>query len=100
MKPWYSLLLGLFLGSAIAPSGWHCAIIFPVNAQITVDGTTNTTLTPTDNGIRIDDGNQAGGNLFHSFNQFSVLNRSEAFFNNADNIINIFSRVTGGDITS
>jgi filamentous hemagglutinin family protein len=91
MKLLRSLLSGLFLASVI---------IVPVQAQITVDGTTNTTLTPTDNGIRIDEGNRAGDNLFHSFSEFSVLNGSEAFFNNANDIVNIFSRVTGGNISN
>ena len=91
MKTWYSLLVGLFLSSSIA---------LPVKAQITTDGTTNTTLTNIDTGIRIDGGNRAEGNLFHSFEQFSVLNGSEAFFNNANDIVNIFSRVTGGNIST
>lgn len=91
MKLWYSLLLGSFLSSAI---------IVPVQAQITVDGTTNTKVISTDNGIRIDDGNKFGANLFHSFDQFSVLNGTEAFFNNANDIVNIFSRVTGGNISN
>ena len=91
MKTWHSLLIGLFLSSSIA---------LPVKAQITVDGTTNTTLTPIDTGIRIDDGDRAGANLFHSFEQFSILNGSEAFFNNANDIVNIFSRVTGGNIST
>ena len=100
MKRFYSIPLELFFPSAIILLGWHCAIAVPVQAQIKVDGTTNTTLTPIENGIRIDDGDKAGDNLFHSFEQFSVLNGSEAFFNNADNIINIFSRVTGGEIST
>ena len=91
MKTLYSLLAGLFLSSSLA---------LPVKAQITIDGTTNTTLTNIDTGIRIDGGNRAEGNLFHSFEQFSVLNGSEAFFNNANDIVNIFSRVTGGDISN
>ena len=91
MTTWYSLLVGLFLSSSLA---------LPVKAQIAVDGTTNTNLTPIENGIRIDDGDRAGNNLFHSFEQFSVLNGSEAFFNNANDIVNIFSRVTGGNISN
>ena len=74
--------------------------ITPVFAQINIDGSTNTTLTPTDNGVRIDDGDRAGGNLFHSFREFSVGTGSEAFFNNASDIVNIFSRVTGGTISN
>ena len=91
MKPWYSLLVGLFLSSAIAVR---------VKAQITVDGTTNTNLTPTDDGVRIERGNRAEGNLFHSFSEFSVLKGTEAFFNNPNDIVNIFSRVTGGNISN
>ena len=91
MKTWSSLLVGFWLSSLIA---------LPTNAQISIDGTTNTQLTPIDNGVRIDEGDRAGGNLFHSFSEFSVLNGSEAFFNNANDIQNIFSRVTGGNIST
>ncbi len=98
MKPLRSLLVGLFLSSAISQIA--VGIALPVKAQIMVDGTTNTTVTPIDDGIRIDEGNRAGNNLFHSFEQFSIPNGSEALFNNANNIINIFSRVTGGNISN
>ena len=91
MKPLSSLLLGLLFSSAIS---------LPLEAQISPDSTTNTTVTPTDNGIRIDQGSRAGDNLFHSFEEFSVPNVSEAFFNNASDIVNIFSRVTGGKISN
>ncbi len=91
MKPWRSLILGLFIAKAIA---------FPSQAQITPDGTTNTITNSTDNGTRIDAGDRAGNNLFHSFQEFSVPNGSEAFFNNANDIVNIFSRVTGGNISN
>ena len=91
MKPVRLLLLGLFMTSAIAPQ---------VQAQISPDGTTNTTVNSTDNGIRIDEGDRSGDNLFHSFEEFSVPNGSEAFFNNQSDIANIFSRVTGGDISN
>ena len=90
MKLWYSLLLGLFLSNAIASQ---------VKSQIIPNGTTDTTVNSTDNGIRIDSGDRAGTNLFHSFEQFSVPNGSEAFFNNQNDIANIFSRVTGGNIS-
>ena len=88
--PW--LWLGILASNFVVSS--------PVKAQITPDGTTNTTVTPLDNGIGIEAGDRAGNNLFHSFEQFSVLNGSEAFFNNANDIVNIFSRVTGGDISN
>ena len=89
MKPYYWLTFSLLT----------CSISIPVRAQITVDGTTNTTLTPTDGEVRIDNGDRAGNNLFHSFDEFSVRNGGSAAFNNAVEIENIFSRVTGGNIS-
>ena len=91
LKLWHSLLLGLCLSNAIAAR---------VQAQISPDGTTNTNVDPADSVINIEGGDKAGANLFHSFEEFSVPNGSEAFFNNANDIINIFSRVTGGDISN
>ena len=72
----------------------------PISAQITPDGTTSTTVTPTETGVQIDNGDSNGGNLFHSFGGFSVPTGTEAFFNNASDIVNIFSRVTGGNISN
>lgn len=45
-------------------------------------------------------GARRGDNLFHSFAQFSVLSGHEAHFNNAPDIQNIISRVTGGSSSS
>ena len=90
MKPSYWLAFILFVGSSLSGS---------VQAQVTTDGTTNTTVTPTDNGVRIDNGDRAGNNLFHSFDEFSVPDGGSANFNNAAEIENIFSRVTGGNIS-
>ncbi|MFB2877716.1 filamentous hemagglutinin N-terminal domain-containing protein, partial [Floridanema aerugineum] len=68
---------------------------YPAAAQIIPDGTVNTTVTPTGNINVIEGGTRAGSNLFHSFQEFSVPTGREAFFNNAFDIRNIFSRVTG-----
>lgn len=69
-------------------------------AQVTSDGTTNTTVNHSGNEFIIEDGDRAGSNLFHSFQDFSVPTNGSAIFNNAEAISNIFSRVTGGNISS
>jgi filamentous hemagglutinin family protein len=69
-------------------------------AQVTTDGTVNTQVIENGNVAEITGGETRGSNLFHSFQEFSVGTGNEAFFNNANNISNIFSRVTGGKISS
>ena len=98
VKPSYSFLsLGLGLifcsvGSSLQSSS--------VSAQVTPDGTTSTTVDVNGNSIEINNGDQRGTNLYHSFQDFSVPNGGEASFNNAPEISNIFSRVTGGNISN
>ena len=86
---------------AIATSG-DCTL-----AQITPDGTLgdeSSIVVPTNiNGVttqQIDGGATRGANLFHSFEQFSVPTGSAAYFNNAQNIQNIITRVTGSSISN
>ncbi|BAZ43616.1 filamentous hemagglutinin outer membrane protein [Chondrocystis sp. NIES-4102] len=69
-------------------------------AQVTTDGTVNTQVTQNGNVAEITGGETQGGNLFHSFQYFSINTGNSAAFNNADNITNIFSRVTGGNISN
>ncbi|MFQ4146715.1 filamentous hemagglutinin N-terminal domain-containing protein [Chlorogloeopsis sp. ULAP02] len=89
-------VFGVAIGSAIVFSA-NCAI-----AQITQDATlpNNSRVVTQDNIRIIEGGTQAGSNLFHSFEQFSVPTGSTAYFNNALDIQNIISRVTGKSVSN
>ena len=69
-------------------------------AQVTPDNTVDTNVNQNGNVSEITGGQTRGDNLFHSFQDFSVPTGNEAFFDNADTIENIFSRVTGGNISN
>jgi filamentous hemagglutinin family protein len=69
-------------------------------AQVTSDDTVNTQVTENGNTAEITGGETRGDNLFHSFQDFSVGTGNEASFLNANDISNIFSRVTGGEISN
>jgi filamentous hemagglutinin family protein len=99
-----SVCLGL--GNAILTTG----ILLPAillwsgcaNAQVTIDGTTNTTINQSGNNFTILNGSKNGSNLFHSFGEFSISTGGSATFNliNTPNITDIFSRVTGKNISN
>lgn len=71
--------------------------ISPVGAQqIAEDGTISTRVTSPDGlNFTITDGQLAGGNLFHSFREFSIPTGGSALFDNSLDVENIISRVTG-----
>ena len=69
-------------------------------AQVVPDNTVNTQVNQNGGVAEITGGETRGSNLFHSFQDFSVPTGNEAFFDNADNISNIFSRVTGGSVSN
>lgn len=69
--------------------------------QVSADGTTSTSVTsPDGSNFTIKDGDRSGDNLFHSFSEFSVPTGGSAFFDNAFDVKNIISRVTGGKISN
>ncbi|OWY63952.1 hypothetical protein B7486_50005 [cyanobacterium TDX16] len=86
----------------LASTVFLCCFANPVlsQAQVTSDGTLPTSVTTEDNrNFTITGGSRAGGNLFHSFGEFSVPIGGEAAFDNTLDVQNIISRVTGGSIS-
>jgi filamentous hemagglutinin family protein len=69
-------------------------------AQVVSDNTLGTQVTQTGLVFGINNGTRSGNNLFHSFSQFSVSTGGSAIFNNATDVQNIFSRVTGSQFSN
>ena len=71
-------------------------------AQVTPDQTlpAPSIVTPNNSRSVITGGTQAGNNLFHSFQEFSVPVGAAAIFNNDLNIQNIITRVTGAKVST
>jgi filamentous hemagglutinin family protein len=92
MNPFIYLLSLTFIGI------WFPCISSPALAQISSDKTLPIPTTVTSNGngqFIITNGTQAGSNLFHSFQEFSIPTNGSATFQPSASIINIIGRVTG-----
>ena len=68
-------------------------------AQVIPDGTLPTLVEKLENMRKITGGERVGNNLFHSFEEFSVPAGMEAIFENALDLENIFTRITGNEIS-
>jgi filamentous hemagglutinin family protein len=88
--------VAIFLVSAI-----NGCVVPMVQAQVIPDATLSTAVRSPDNlNFTIDAGSHSGPNLFHRFSDFSVPTGGSAVFNNAADVQNIFSRVTGGNVSN
>lgn len=71
-----------------------------VQGQVVEDETLSTNVeTENNRDFTVNEGNQQGNNLFHSFDEFSIPRNGSVLFNNASTIQNIISRVTGSSIS-
>ncbi|TYQ28624.1 filamentous hemagglutinin N-terminal domain-containing protein [Pseudanabaena sp. UWO311] len=75
---------------------------FSASAQIVPDATlpVNSTVTTTGQVHTINGGTTVGVNLYHSFQDFSVPTNNTAHFNNALQVQNVLTRVTGNSVSN
>ena len=97
MRSLFFISLFLAILGNLAPLSKTAAQVPPIAA----DGTLSTTITSSDgSNFTIDNGDRAGGNLFHSFSRFSVPTNGSAVFQNPTDVQNVISRVTGGSLSN
>jgi len=84
------MILGLTFSASVA------------QAQVTLDGTLGPAgpLSGPNYAIPAEVGQQHGGNLFHSFGQFSIQQGESATFSGPNSVNNIIGRVTGGQVST
>ncbi|MFH7024840.1 MAG: filamentous hemagglutinin N-terminal domain-containing protein [Heteroscytonema crispum UTEX LB 1556] len=87
-----------FITLPVAAFGTVISINTAQAQEVSSDGTLSTTVTKSADNLNftINNGNKVGGNLFHSFKEFSVPNNGSAVFQNDVDVRNIIGRVTGG----
>ncbi|MEH1847163.1 MAG: filamentous hemagglutinin N-terminal domain-containing protein [Nostoc sp.] len=106
-RNWHSDLLGVLSIIGVLAHVIFCCENHAL-AQITPDGTlgnNSSRITPNVNikgsaADRIDGGAIRGANLFHSFQEFNVGELQHVYFANPTGISNIFTRVTGSNISN
>jgi filamentous hemagglutinin family protein len=90
-----SLLISSILSVLLIPLEAKTQVVpdetLPVDSNVTQ---------PEENTNIITGGTQAGDNLYHSFEQFSVPTGNTADFQNSSEIENIFTRVTGDSVSN
>jgi filamentous hemagglutinin family protein len=79
---------------------WALLIPRGAIAQVSADGTLETQVRQGD-GLQwvVDGGSQVGGNLFHSFQTFSIPLGGEVWFDSPAAVTRILGRVTGGTVS-
>ena len=92
-----SRTLSLLAACSVVPS-----FVRPCQAQVVPDITLPiaSKVRVSENTLIITNGTQRGGNLFHSFREFSLQSGQIAHFESAGDVTNIITRITGNNISN